>query len=262
MSRVITVLGLVVLFLGATSTFAQNATINVSGTVTDAATGRPIEKEYEIVFIAHKSGKRISTKIDKRGTYLQPLTSGDSYTVILSSYFILRKTDTIVIEPTNKFHTETHNYKVHQISQGDELARLCAFEPGQSTLAVNSRNQLNALLETFKENVELQIVVMLNQEQNPPLPPPPAKTVKSSKKHAKGAKNAAPEVQPETQAQQFLEVDPHLYDTRIEELKRFFSAAKNSEIRLRIEQGPNLLAAPGQQNLVVKIGEVKSILDD
>ncbi len=250
------------LVLSATS-FAQNATINIKGIIVDERTNQPVGKDFEVTITAKSTSKKYGVKVNsKTGDFLQPLQSGDTYYISYQSYLLYNRTDTLEIPSTNKYREERHNYKVKTIVQGDDLGNFNAFEPGQSTMSQANIDQMRSLLDVVKRNRELNVIVYLNQEQNPP--PPVEKKASKPAKVAKKGKSAKNEVAIET-----LEVkagqdalNPGLYDARLEVLKKFFSEAKNADIRVRYEQAPPLMAAPGQKNVSAKVGEVKSILED
>lgn len=255
------------MILFATQLLAQtNATINIKGVVTDELTGKPVGKEMEMIVVGKNNGKRFAVRVNsKTGEYLQPLASGDTYTITFSSYAVFKKVETLDIPSTSKYREETHNYTVRAIVEGNEMANVAAFEPGQSNLSAESQTAMESVRETMRQNRDLNIVVTVQQEEIPkPPPPPPAPKTKVAPKKQKGKKVAEPtpvETAPVETGPAPGSPNTQLYDARIAALKQYFSEVKNAELRIKIVSGSLVPGQAGQKNVRFTVGEVKSILD-
>ncbi len=241
---------------------AQTATINIKGHVFDETTNQPVGKDIDMVIQSKNTGKKYVTKVNsKSGEYLQPLSSGDVYTITFSSYAVFRKQEVLDLPPTPKYREEKHDYKVRSIIQGQNIASVAAFDAGQHGISAAAQSKMNDVLEIVKQNRDLNVVVRINLEQIPP--PPPVKKDKTVAKKTKGKKGVeAPAPVAESAPQPVVETDASLFDHRVETLKAFFAEAKSANIRITYEKGPITVAAPGQENVVFVVGVVKSILED
>ncbi len=233
--------------------------------VVDERTNQIIPREFDVQITAKSSGKKYTVKVNsKSGDFLQPLASGETYFLSFQAYHIYKKVDTLDIPSTSKYREEKRNYKVRSIVAGESIANLCAFEPGQSEISPANMVQMRELLELIKQNRELQVVISVAPEQNPPSPVEPKKPAKAAKKVTKGKKQAevVETVEPVAAPPSPDALLAQLNETRLTVLRKFFSEAKNFELRVRIEQGSPMIATAGQKNLFAKVGDVKSILDD
>ena len=250
----------ILLITSAVAGLSQTATVNIKGFVTDELTGKPVGKEMDIIATSKNTGKKLTVKVNsKTGEYLQPMTSGDTYTLTFTSYAVYKKTEVLDIPPTNKYREEKHDYKVRSIIQGSEIVNLNAFDVGQSTISPEATQKLHETIDVLKQNKELNVVVKILQEQNPPPPPVPAKKAVKSKP-AKGKKQKE-EVVEAPPVVQYGAINTSLYDARIQSFKNLFADVKNWEIRVKFEPGESMAPAKGQKNVVVLVGEVKSIMD-
>lgn len=240
-------------------TVAQNATWNIKGKVLDEATSQPVGVEMDMVIIPAKTPTRkIIVKVNSAtGDYLQPLSSGDVYTIRFSSYGVYYKEEVLELPAANKYKEERHDFKVRRILQNQLLAETAAFDPLQNTISPVGSTELQSVLDLMKKNVELQVVVTLAQETVPP--PPPPKPTKPAKK-VKGKKvEAAPEpvVAPVATVS-----NEQLYNDRLAALKKYFAQAKDAEIRVTYEKGASAVGTPGAKNVRVVVGVVKSLLEE
>lgn len=247
------------LLLCPTTTTAQNATWNIKGKVLDETTMQPVGIEMDMVIIPAKTPTRkIIVKVNSAtGDYLQPLPSGDSYTIRFSSYGVYFKEEIMELPPAAKYKEERRDFKVRRIIQGQLLAEAAAFDPMQTSLAPTAATDLQPVIELMKKNVELQVVVSLAQETVPP--PAPVKAAKPAKK-AKGKKvEVAPDPVPVAAPAMNNE---QLYTDRVAALKSFFAQAKDAEIRVTYEKGASAVGTPGAKNVRVAVGVVKSLLEE
>jgi hypothetical protein len=247
------------LLLCPTTTSAQNATWNIKGKVLDETTMQPVGIEMDMVIIPAKTPTRkIIVKVNSAtGDYLQPLPSGDSYSIRFSSYGVYFKEEIMELPPAAKYKEERRDFKVRRIIQGQLLAEAAAFDPMQTSLAATAATDLQPVIELMKKNVELQVVVSLAQETVPP--PAPVKAPKPAKK-AKGKKvEVAPDPVPVAAPAMNNE---QLYTDRVAALKSFFAQAKDAEIRVTYEKGASAVGTPGAKNVRVAVGVVKSLLEE
>lgn len=241
------------------STSAQNATVNIKGKVLDESTSQPVGVEMDMVIVPAKAPTRkIVVKVNSAtGDFLQPLTSGDTYTLKFSSYGVYYKEETLDLPATSKFREDRKEFRVRRIVTDQLLAESAAFDPQQTSLSATGNAELQAVLDLMKKNVDLQVVVNLAQEIVPP--PPPAKAPKAVKK-PKG-KKAEPVVEaPVVMAPTMT--NEQLYTDRLAVLKTYFSQAKDAEIRVTYAKGAPVAGAPGTKNVRVVVGMVKSLLEE
>lgn len=247
------------LWLCTTTTTAQNATWNIKGKVLDEATMQPAGIEMDMVIIPAKTPTRkIIVKVNSAtGDYLQPLPSGDSYTIRFSSYGVYFKEEIMELPAAAKYKEERRDFKVRRIIQGQVLAEAAAFDPMQTSLSASAGTDLQPVIELMKKNVELQVVVSLAQETVPP--PAPVKAPKPAKK-TKGKKvDVAPDPVPVAAPAMNNE---QLYTDRVAALKSFFAQAKDAEIRVTYEKGASAVGTPGAKNVRAVVGVVKSLLEE
>lgn len=248
----------------ATTAFAQNASINIKGFVTDEVTGKPIGKEMDMEVVGQNTGKKFTVKVNsKSGEYLQPLPSGDVYTLTFKSFAVFKKTETLDLPATQKYREERHDYKVRTIIQGDEMANVSAFDGGQSVVLASAQHALAEVIEALRGNRDLRVVVTVGQENFPPPPPAPKKETKPAKKPAKGKKGApVPEVVAPVEPPPPTGINTAIYDARVAALKQYFTDVKNAELRISYQQGEAVNPANGVKNVRVTVGVVKSLLED
>ncbi|MBL7997479.1 MAG: hypothetical protein JNL32_02460 [Candidatus Kapabacteria bacterium] len=243
---------------------AQNVLINIRGIVLEERTGKPLGKDMDMVITAQSTGKKTTAKVNtKSGEFLQPLTSGDKYTIVFSSYAIYKKTEVLDIPATRQYREDVKSFTVRALVQGEEIHSLAAFAPTQSTINSAVTSKLDEVKEALKQNRDMKVVVTLANEQTPPPPPPPVKKeTKPAKKAKKGAPvEAAPVVAP-VAAIDYAQLAKELYDARVAALKQYFADVKNSELRISYVQGATIAPAPGLQTVKIAVGEVKSMLDE
>ncbi|RMF35564.1 MAG: hypothetical protein D6747_02340 [Chlorobiota bacterium] len=241
---------------------AQNALVNVKGTVLDERTGKPLGYEMDMVIISEKTGKKFVVKVNSAtGEYLQPLESGQRYSILFSSYAIYRKQTSIEIPPLQKFKEVTFNFTVRSLQEGEPLAEVRAFAAQGAELTTEARAAIERVLGLLKENRQMRVVVELAREREQP-PPPPVQPRKSTPKKPKKGKKASAEPPPPPPVPQPPAVNEQLYAARLEVLKQMFADIRDAEIRVQYRQGPEQDAASAAPNLRILTGPVKSIFDE
>lgn len=240
---------------------AQNALVNIKGTVLDERTGKPLGHEMDMVITSEKTGKKFVVKVNSStGEYLQPLESGQRYSVAFSSYAIYRKTATIEIPPMQKFKELTFDFTVRSLKEGEPLAEVRAFAAGSAELNAEARSAITRVHDLLKENRQMRIVVELARELTQPPPPPPVTKKKAaSKKTKKGAKTQPEPPPPPPPA---VTVNDSLYTARLEAIKPLFADIRDAEIRVQYRAGSEQPFASTEPNLRILTGPVKSIFDE
>ncbi len=248
----------------------------LQGTLTDEATGKPIAVDFEITdpVGAKTRGKSASNN----GSYQAVLEPGNTYTVSFSSFDILRKTETIVLPSSEKYSIVVKDYKIQKLRSGMELNALHAFKAGQSNLSTQATEYLNELKEMMRRNRSLTVIINTFGDEllKPPTPIViPVDTTPVIKPTAKKGKSKSKKVEPPPPPpppQAPVEVIPaeplidHLSVQRGDAVKLYLQDVKNAESRIKIitdtpfPSGANGLS-PEFKNLIVKVGEVKSLFD-
>ena len=243
--------------------YAQNALVNIKGTVLDERTGKPLGHEMDMVITSNKTGKKFVIKVNSStGEYIQPLESGQSYSIVFSSYAIYRKTAQIEIPPMQKFKELTYNFTVRSLQENEPLAVVRAFDAGSAQLHQSAQSEIDRVVQLLKENRQMRIVVEVAQELEPPPPPPPTAPTKKTpakKSKKKGAKDQPP---PPPPAPQPVAINVQLYSARVEALKALFSDIRDAEVRIQFRAGPEQPAQSTDPNLRILTGPVKSIFDE
>ncbi|MCX7929729.1 MAG: hypothetical protein N2663_03295 [Chlorobi bacterium] len=240
---------------------AQNALVNIKGTVLDERTGKPLNHEMDMVITSEKTGKKFVVRVNSAtGEYLQPLESGQRYSIMFSSYAIYRKTTTLELPPMQKFKELTFNFTVRSLKEGEPLAEIRAFPPGSTELSTDARAAIDRVRDLLKENRQMRIVVEVARELTQPPPPPPPVTKKkmAPKKSKKGAQ-IQPEPPPPPPA---VGINDSLYAARIAAIKPLFADIRDAEIRLQYRGGHEQPYASIEPNLRILTGPVKSIFDE
>ncbi len=242
---------------------AQNALVNIKGTVLDERTGKPLGHEMDMVITAEKTGKKIVVKVNSStGEYLQPLESGQTYTIVFSSYAIYRKTATLEIPPTQKFKEITYNFTVRSLKEGEPIAELRAFDAGSAQLLPTVQSEIDRVMKLLKENRQMRIVVEVALELEPPPPPQPAVVKKPA---AKKSKKKGAKTQPEAPAPPpppTAVVNKQLFEARLEAVKAIFSDIRDAEVRVLYRPGSEQPVQSTEPNLRILTGAVKSIFDE
>ncbi|MDW8272010.1 MAG: hypothetical protein RML15_06335 [Bacteroidota bacterium] len=251
----------VVLGLGFLQLLAQNALVNVKGTVLDERTGKPLGHEMDMIITAEQTGKKYVVKVNSAtGEYLQPLLSGQRYSILFSSYAIYRKTATLEIPPSQKFKELTFNFTVRSLQEGEILADVRAFAAGSAELNTDGRREIERIVGLLRENRQMRVVIEIAQERTaPPPPPPPAPKKKTStKKTKKGAtvQETPPSPPPA------VTVNQELYTARVQAVTSLFTDIRDAEIRVQFRPGAEQDFSSAAPNLRILTGPVKSIFEE
>jgi hypothetical protein len=240
---------------------AQNALVNIKGTVLDERTGKPLGHEMDMVLISEKTGRKFVVKVNSAtGEYLQPLESGQRYSIIFSSYAIYRQQTSIEIPPMQKFKELTFNFTVRSLQEGEPLAELRAFDPGSSQLRSDAREAIDRVITLLKENRQMRIVIQLAREREQPAPSQELK--KSQPQKVKKGKKSPPQPTPPPQPPQPPPINEQLYKSRLEAVQQLFSDIRDAEVRVQYNEGPEYDYSSTAPNLRIITGPVKSIFDE
>jgi hypothetical protein len=246
------------------SVIAQNATVNIKGVVTEESTGKPLGKEMDMVITA-PTGKKFVVKVNSAtGEYLQPLASGNKYTIAFTSFAAFKKVVELDLPPMTKYKEFTQNYTVREIKQGFELVNTTGFDPGQSTLNAEGSAKMTELFDIMRGNRDLNIIIKINNEE---IPKPAVVAPKVEKKVAptKGKKGAKAEVAPAKVVEPVVSaptINTALYEQRVQAIKTALAEVKNAELRIQYEQGINVQPSAGVKFITVHVGVVKSAFDE
>lgn len=246
--------------LTCSSIWAQNALVNIKGTVLDERTGKPLGKEMDMVIVSQKTGKKFVVKVNSStGEYLQPLESGHRYSITFQSYAIYRKQAEIEIPPMQKFKEFVYDFTVRSLQEGEPLVHVRAFRAGNSQLTQEGQTGIAHVHQLLKENRHMRIVIELARELTEPPPEPKPTAVASSKKRASKKKKISepppPPPPPPT-------VNEQLYQARLDTLKAQFSDIRDAEIRLQFRGGTEQPFASSEPNLRILTGPVKDIFEE
>lgn len=242
---------------------AQNATVNIKGIITEESTNKPLGKEMDLVITA-PTGKKYVVKVNSAtGEYLQPLPSGNKYTIAFTSFAAFKKVVELDLPPLNKYKEFTQNYTVREIKQGFELVNTTGFDPGQATLNAEGAAKMTELFEIMRGNRDLNIIIKINNEEIPkPVVVAPKVEKKATPKGKKGAKTPPAQpvvVEPVVTAPT---INTALYEQRVQAVKTALAEVKNAELRIQYEQGVNVQPTPGTKFITVHVGVVKSAFDE
>lgn len=248
----------------------------LQGTLTDEATGKPITADFEITDPA--GAKTRGKSASNNGSYQAVLEPGSTYTISFSSFDILRKTETISLPPSEKYSIVVKDYKIQKLRSGMELNALHAFKAGQSNLSTQATEYLNELKEMMRRNRSLTVIINTfgDEALKPPTPivipvdttPVPKPTAKKGKSKSKKVEPPPPPPPPPAPVE-VVPAEPlidHLSVQRGDAVKLYLHDVKNAESRVKIitdtpfPSGANGLS-PEFKNLIVKVGEVKSLFD-
>ncbi|MBK9247933.1 MAG: hypothetical protein IPM69_07440 [Ignavibacteria bacterium] len=266
-----------VLLLSSICSFHLSAQTKVvtllQGTITDEATGKPVGCDFEITDAA--GAKTRGKSATNNGSYQAVLEPGGTYSIMLYSYDILRKTETVTLPLSKAYSVAVRDFKVQKLRSGMELHALHAFSTGQSTLSADATTALTELKEMMRRNRTLTIIATVygDAELKPPPPPAPIEpipVVKPKKgKTPKGKKVVEPPPPPPPAPIDTVPPKPLIDELAVARgvaLKAFLQDVKNADIRIKVitdapfPQGANG-ASPTFKNAIINVGEVKSLFD-
>jgi len=259
--------------LSSTTIVAQTKVVTLlQGTITDEESGKPMTVDFEIT---DPTGAKTRGKTaGNNGTYQAVLEPGNTYSILLSSFDILRKVDKIVLPPSEKYSIVTMDYKVQKLRSGMVLNALHAFKAGQSNLSVEAATYFNELKEMMKRNRSLTVVITTFGDEaiQPPPPPPPIEPTPEPTTKKGKSKNKSKKVEPPPPPPPPVEIIPeeplidYLAVQRGDAVKLYLKDVKNAETRIKVitdepfPKGANG-RSPEFNNLQIKVGEVKSLFD-
>lgn len=242
--------------------YAQNALVNIKGTVLDERTGKPLGHELDMIITSEKTGKKFSVKVNSStGEYLQPLESGQKYSILFSSYAVYRKTASIEIPPMQKFKELTFNFTVRSLQEGEPLAEVRAFAAGNAELLPAGRQEIERVIGLLKENRQMRIVVEVARELTQP-PPQPVVQKKSAPAATKKRKGAKLQPEPPPPSPPSVIVNDSLYQARLAAIKSLLNDIRDAEIRVQYRPGAEQEYSSTAPNLRILTGPVKSIFED
>ncbi len=149
----------------ATSAIAQQANLNLEGTVRDSVTGKPIGCK---MFIFTPSGKRISiSSSSKDGSYLQTLSEAGPHKVACTGYNVFRKEVIVDIPKAEKFRIVKHDINVREVVEGTQvLSVMNAFDRNAATLSPAGKGAVDQINELLRTNQEMNLVVSIAPDED------------------------------------------------------------------------------------------------
>ena len=153
-----------VLFLFIINSAFSQVPVMVKGKVIDKPTGKALPG-VEIVFI-DPSGSKIKLETDDiKGTFEQPMMSGNEYEVIIMGYDILRTEYKYTPESSGEYKELDKDFHVVQLKPGREIYNWDIFAPGGATLNNNGAEMLDKmqLLLRFNRSVKLEFLVAADE---------------------------------------------------------------------------------------------------
>lgn len=200
---------------------AQSVPVLLKGNVTEDKNNEPIGIQIEF---RSRDGKKIRTQSNaKYGTYEQLLNAGESYEVVLSSPNIVRKIDSVKLEPSTKFGEQSANFSVTKLAPGVELFGIDAFDKLSATPKTALLDDLEEIKEMLKFNrsISIEFVVTAKDTYNKAIEMKQVETKSADKKKKKKQK------QPKQTIHVVTDPDPdlikQLVNSRIEEINKIVS---------------------------------------
>jgi hypothetical protein len=122
-----------------------NVQVVVKGVITDEFSGKPCETT---ITIKDKNGKKFKIKSNSLdGTYEQVLNAGETYEFTFLNFDVLRKVESLYVEPSKKYTEQKADFTVKKLAQGLHLYAKDIFPAGTSELT----DSLQLLLKEFDE---------------------------------------------------------------------------------------------------------------
>ena len=144
---------------------AQQANLNLEGTIRDSVTGKPVGCK---IFIYTPSGKRISISSNsKDGSYLQTLSEAGPHKVACTGYNVYRKEVVVEIPKAEKFKIIKHDISVREVVEGSQLASVMnAFDRNAATLTPAGKAAVDQFSEILRVNQEMNLVVTVAPDED------------------------------------------------------------------------------------------------
>ena len=149
----------------ATAAMAQQANLNLEGTIRDSVTGKPIGCK---MFIFTPSGKRISISSNsKDGSYLQTVSEAGPHKLAITGYNVYRKEVTVEVPAATKFRIIKHDINVREVVEGTPVASIAnAFDRNAATLTSAGKAAVDQINELLRTNQEMNIVVHVAPDED------------------------------------------------------------------------------------------------
>ncbi|MES2765206.1 MAG: hypothetical protein V4642_05025 [Bacteroidota bacterium] len=248
--------------------FAQ-ADILLTGKITDEATGKAVSAKYEIV---DSEGKKVQGKSNSvGGAYQAILKAGQDYTINITSFDILKKTEVFSIPASAKYIEHSQDFTVKKLVTGTHLYTLHAFDANQSSVLPTVNTELGALRDVLKQNRLLKVIIQVgsNDTEFPkpkPVEVPKAKAKAKPKKGSKKGEVVVPVPDVVISTEPVISPEQQLMNNRIAALKEYFADVRNAEERIKyVCEVPGTATTAktktGIANLTINVGEVKDMFE-
>ncbi len=151
--------------LVATAAMAQQANLNLEGTIRDSVTGKPLGCK---MFIFTPSGKRISISSNsKDGTYLQTLSEAGPHKLAITGYNVYRKEVTVEIPTAQKFRIIKQDINVREVVEGTQVGAVTnAFDRNAATLTSAGKAVVDQINEMLRTNQEMNVVLSVAPDED------------------------------------------------------------------------------------------------
>lgn len=277
-----------------TGAMAQQANLNLEGTIRDSVTGKPIGCK---MFIYTPSGKRISISSNsKDGSYLQTLSEAGPHKVACTGYNVYRKEVIVEIPKAEKFKIIKHDISVREVIEGSQVASVMhAFDRNAPTLTPAGKAAVDQFSEILRVNQEMNLVVAIAPDEDQltmvkaQADAAYAKELDAWKKATKKLKKGQPAPPEPIKAADPADPNADLVAKRIATIKELTKAVKMGDVRVSYVAQPLATpvaavpvapaavdpkkkgkapvakavapAAPAQPTMVVTIGKVKKLYE-
>lgn len=258
----ITVFTVVVIFLFAGNmAWAVNALL--SGKIIDATNNKPANGvKYELV--AKSNGKKLNGKTLKDGTFQQIVASGETYTINIADFNILRYSETFLVPYKEEYSEFSRDFSIQTIKSGQHLTAFLAFAPNSSEIKPEIKAEMSKYVEILLNNRSMDLVMTVGvdgtfQDDQPPKQVKAKKPAKV-KKDKKGKPIPQPAPEPEKPAvplKTAADKSNELLQQRIASMRAFFEQASPVALQRITFKEDSVVVAKSKTNLDVKIGTVK-----
>lgn len=144
---------------------AQQASLNLEGSVTDEVTGAPVGCK---IYIFTPSGKKISIASNsKDGSYLQTLSEAGSHRLAISGYNVYRREVLVEMPTASRFRIIKQDLSVRSLVQGTPIASVQqGFEKNTAILTEETKKKLSELAEVMRINQEMNAVIHISPDED------------------------------------------------------------------------------------------------
>ena len=245
----------------ATAAMAQQANLNLEGTIRDSVSGKPIGCK---MFIFTPSGKRISISSNsKDGTYLQTLSEAGPHKVAITGYNVYRKEVTVEIPEAKKFRIVKQDINVREVVEGTPVTSVVnAFDRNAATLTPAGKAAVDQINELLRTNQEMNLVVRVAPDEDQLLKVKAqidadyAKQLDAWKKATKKLKKGQTAPPEPVRAADPADPNRDLVSQRISVIKELTKAVKMGDIRISFVADP-LPASAAPAPAAVPVAEPK-----